>query len=205
MTHHRLTLSFYTRDDVTLIARELLGKRLVSFADGRLTSGYITETEAYKGIIDKASHAYGNRRTKRTETMFSEGGIAYIYFCYGMHSLLNVVTNHNGIPHAVLIRAILPETGMNIMTERIGRQVSDKDGVGPGRVTKLLGLTFADDKEDLVKGNKIWIEDAGIEVPDTLVKLTPRIGVSYAGEDALLPYRFVITQKELAGLVKSFL
>lgn len=199
----RLSPGFYLREDVKQIARDLLGKRLVSYAEGRLTAGIITETEAYEGVTDRASHAFGGRRTQRTETMFQQGGIAYIYLCYGIHSLLNVVTNIAGTPHAVLIRGILPDTGNEIMSERIGRKVTAKEGVGPGRVTKLLGLTFADDKEDLVYGEKIWIEETGLVLPGEFIKQTPRIGVDYAGEDALLPYRYIVTSNDLNTIINS--
>ena len=188
---NRLPLGFYIRDNVISIARDLLGKQIVSFAEGRHTSGIITETEAYNGIVDKASHAYGDRRTKRTETMYREGGVAYIYLCYGIHSLLNVVTNIKGVPHAVLIRSVMPLDGIEIMEERIGRRVKIKDGQGPGKVTKLLGLTFADDGADLIKGDKLWIENTKINLPEDKISVTPRIGVDYAREDALLPYRFL--------------
>lgn len=196
-TYKRLPETFYTKADVITIARELLGKQLVSFSEGQLTAGIITETEAYNGIIDKASHAYGDRRTKRTETMYRGGGIAYIYLCYGIHSLLNVVTNISGVPHAVLIRAIYPVLGQEFMSRRIGRKVSAKEGIGPGKVTKLLGLSYANDGEDLIHSNKVWIEDANIIIPESSIMITPRIGVSYAGEDSLLPYRFVVDNTEI--------
>lgn len=199
----RLPAEFYQREDVITIAKELLGKRLVSFAGQQFTSGIISETEAYNGVIDKASHAYGDRRTKRTETMYSAGGRAYIYLCYGIHSLLNVVTNSEGTPHAVLIRAIYPEAGIEIMSNRIHRVVKPKEGIGPGKVTKLLGLTFAHDGADLINGNTVWIEDAGINVDAQLINATPRIGVDYAGEDALLLYRFYIEEKRIGELLKA--
>lgn len=210
--NYRIPESFYNREDVITIAKELLGKQLVSYSNGQITSGIIIETEAYNGIVDKASHAYGGRRTKRTETMYRGGGIAYIYLCYGIHSLLNVVTNRAGIPHAVLIRGIYPLAGQEIMSQRIGRKVSAregigpgkvsiKEGIGPGKVTKLLGLTYADDGEDLINGNKVWIEDSEIMIPERSIMQTPRIGVGYAGEDSLLPYRFVVT--DIGKLVSS--
>lgn len=199
----RLPLEFYQRADVVTIAKELLGKRLVSCVGQQYTSGIISETEAYNGIIDKASHAYGNRRTKRTETMYQNGGRAYVYLCYGIHSLVNVVTNSEGTPHAVLIRAIYPETGVKIMSERISREIKPKDGVGPGKVTKLMGLTFANDGADLATGNTVWIEDAGINIKDELITVTPRIGVAYSGEDALLPYRFVVNAQAIAELINN--
>src|SRR5688572_7863163 len=102
----KLKRDFYTREDVVLVAKELLGKVLCTKWNGKTTSGIITETEAYEGITDRASHAYRGRRTERTEIMYSEGGTAYVYLCYGMHHLFNVVTNKKDIPHAVLIRAV---------------------------------------------------------------------------------------------------
>jgi len=188
----RLPVSFYTREDVFAIARELLGKELISYTGKQLSSGIIIETEAYNGVIDRASHAFGDRRTRRTATMYREGGIAYIYLCYGIHSLLNVVTNIENVPHAVLLRAIFPLKGQEVMSERIGRLVSPTEGIGPGKVTKLLGINYKMDGEDLIRGNNIWIEDAGIFVPENIITHTTRIGVSYAKEDALLPYRFMV-------------
>ncbi len=200
----RLPLSFYSRGDVLIIARELLGKRIVTDINGIITSGVITESEAYNGVNDKASHAFGDRRTKRTETMYRQGGIAYIYLCYGIHSLFNVVTNVAGTPHAVLIRAIMPEFGKEAMADRIGRPITDKEGTGPGKVTKLLALKFTDDKADLINGNKVWIENTKIEIPDEIIKVTKRIGVDYAGDDALLPYRFLI-EPEKYGLLRGLI
>jgi DNA-3-methyladenine glycosylase len=197
----RIPHEFYLREDVVTISRELLGKEIISFVNGQLTSGVITETEAYNGIVDKASHAFGDRKTRRTSTMYREGGIAYIYLCYGIHSLLNVVTNVEGTPHAILIRAIYPVKGLEIMNERLGRLAKPKEGIGPGKVTKLLGLSYANDGEDLMKGENIWIEETGISIPDSIIRVTPRIGVDYAGEDALLPYRFVVDHQHLHELV----
>ena len=102
----KIPLSFYQSDDVVFLARSLLGKSLLTFLDGKLTGGIITETEAYAGINDKASHAYGGRKTKRTEVMYREGGVCYVYLCYGIHYLFNVVTGKKDVPHAVLIRGI---------------------------------------------------------------------------------------------------
>lgn len=198
-------LEFYLRDDVVTIARELLGKEIISFVNGQLTSGIITETEAYNGIIDRASHAFGDRKTPRTITMYREGGIAYIYLCYGIHSLLNVVANHEGTPHAILIRAIYPLKGVDIMSERLGRTALPKEGVGPGKVSKLLGISFTMDGENLTDGKKIWIEESKIQINPLMISITPRIGVDYAGEDANLPYRFVVDQKQLYQQVQDIL
>jgi DNA-3-methyladenine glycosylase len=192
-----LSQTFYLRSDVVQIARELIGKVLLTNFNGKLTSGMIVETEAYAGITDRASHAFGNRNTPRTKPMFSKGGISYVYLCYGIHSLFNVVTNHAGIPHAVLIRAIKPIDGLDIMLERSGKRKVNADfGVGPGKVSRLLGIHFSHSGTPLIavaktKKPDIWIEDHGIQVVDSIIKVTPRIGVDYAGEDAKLPYRFI--------------
>ena len=194
-----LPRSFYLRKDVVRISRDLLGKYLVTQFEGSITSGMITETEAYEGITDKASHAYGNRRTDRTSVMFYEGGVAYVYLCYGIHSLFNIVTNNEGIPHAILIRAIVPAEGTDIMLSRAGKQRLTADiGTGPGKVSKLLGIHYSATGMDICQRPKdrteagIWIEDRGERIPKSKVLSTPRIGVDYAGEDALLPYRFLI-------------
>ena len=188
----KLDESFYIRNDVVKISRELLGKVLVTKSGSKITSGIITETEAYKGIVDKASHAYNNRRTQRTEIMYRTGGTAYIYLCYGIHSLFNVVTNEENIPHAVLIRSIVPDKGLKWMLNRRGVKAAGKKTFsGPGSVSQALGIHYSDSGLSLF-GNKIWIEDTGHKVRPGQIKATPRIGVDYAGEDARLPYRFFI-------------
>ena len=194
-----LPLSFYLRDDVTTIARELLGKYLVTMNDGKLTSGMITETEAYAGISDRASHAYGGRNTARTEVMFRQGVTAYVYLCYGIHSLFNVVTNLEGIPHAVLIRAIEPAEGTDMMEKRMAKNSSVKHFAnGPGKVTKALGIHYHQSGANLclpennMREKQIWIEDRNSIKTTREIIVTPMIGVAYAGEDALLPYRFLL-------------
>ena len=187
----KLTKEYFLGDDVLAIARDLLGKSLFTRVDGQLTGGLICEVEAYNGTGDRASHAYGGRRTRRNEMMYHEGGVAYIYLCYGMHHLLNFVTNVDGVPDAVLIRGIVPTHGEELMLQRTGkRKVTHDIGIGPGKVSKLLGLTVADNGLSLC-GDTLWIEDRSTLVPENQVETTPRIGVDYAGEDALLPYRFV--------------
>ena len=147
-----LSRSFYTRTDVVQISRDLLGKFLVSRTNGVLTSGMICETEAYAGITDRASHAYGGRRTARTEIMYAVGGTAYIYLCYGFHSLFNVVTNSAGVPDAVLIRGIVPEEGKEIMLHRSGKKSIDKNfAIGPGKVSKIMGIHYSLSGIDLVR------------------------------------------------------
>jgi DNA-3-methyladenine glycosylase len=190
-----LPRKFYTRTDVVLIARELLGKVLYTKIDNEISAGIILETEAYAGIIDKASHAFNNRRTARTEIMFRNGGYAYVYLCYGVHSLFNIVTSVESDPHAVLIRAIEPLHGIESMKNRSGKNSFDeKNGIGPGKISKLLGIQVAHTGVDLCPGefpeSKIWVQNEGIIVPAEEIKAGPRIGVDYAAEDAQLPYRF---------------
>jgi len=180
---------------VLAIARDLIGKSLFTKVAGQLTGGIICEVEAYKGTNDRASHAFGGRRTKRNDMMYREGGVAYVYLCYGMHHLLNFVTNADGIPDAVLIRGILPTHGEELMLQRTGKRKITRDiGIGPGKVSKLLGITVADNGLSLC-GDQLWIEDRGLLVPDNQVETTPRIGVDYAGKDAKLPYRFVMREQ----------
>jgi len=184
--------SFYENPDVVKVAKGLLGKSLFTRIEGIITGGIIIETEAYAGVNDKASHVYNNRRTKRTEVMYGPGGIAYIYFCYGMHHLINAVTNVEGIAQAVLIRALHPTHGLKTMCERRGKTKVDKTLTsGPGSLCKALGITMEFYGEPL-DSSRLWIKDSGLVVPDGNLLTTPRIGVDYAGDDALLPYRFVI-------------
>jgi DNA-3-methyladenine glycosylase len=188
----KLNREFYIREDVVQIAQELLGKVLFTRINRKITAGIITETEAYKGIVDRASHSFGNRRTKRTEVMYSIGGTAYIYLCYGIHHLFNVVTNKKDIPDAVLIRAIKPYTGIEIILKRRRKkELEEKICYGPGNVSQALGIKTFHSGTDLL-GNMIWIEDKGIKVSNSDIIKNPRIGVDYAGADALLPYRFTI-------------
>ena len=186
----KLPTTYYLKDDVVALAKSFLGKFLFTNIDGIVTGGIITETEAYNGVTDKASHAYGGLRTNRTEVMYKEGGICYVYLCYGVHYLFNIVTNLKNIPHAVLIRGIFPLIGEKEMLKRTGKP---KNGYqltnGPGKLSKALGIT-AQQNGLTLNGNAVWIEDRGIicDAPD--VTSSNRIGVAYAGEDALLPYRF---------------
>ncbi len=193
-TLSKLTADFYLREDVVLIAKELLGKVLYTKFDGKLCGGIITETEAYAGIRDKASHAFNGRRSARTEIMYCKGGTAYVYLCYGVHSLFNVVTNKKDIPDAVLIRGISPITGIETMLQRTAKKTLNNGfGTGPGKVSKALGIHFSHTGIDLC-GNKIWLEDTGLKALKNEIYSGTRIGVDYAGEDALLPYRFVFTK-----------
>ncbi|SVC87898.1 uncharacterized protein METZ01_LOCUS340752 [marine metagenome] len=188
----KLTTKFYQREDILLISRELLGKVLCTNFHGKLTSGIIVETEAYAGVTDKASHAYGGRRTKRTETMYAKGGSAYVYLCYGIHHLFNIVTNKENIPHAVLIRAIQPRDGIEIMLQRRNKKKIDHTLTsGPGSLTRALGITVKDSGTFLMD-NLIWLEDQNINYSNQDILSTPRVGVQYAEKDAQNPWRFQV-------------
>lgn len=189
----KLSRRFYVREDVIAVSRDLIGKVLCTRIDGKLTSAVILETEAYAGVTDKASHAYGGRRTPRTEPMFGPGGVAYVYLCYGIHHLFNVVTGAEGDPHAVLVRAGFPLEGVGTMLERRGRSAVDKRLMaGPGTVSQALGIRTSMTGTEL-SGDLVWIEDRGLDVDPDAIRCEPRIGVDYAEEDAGLPYRFLVS------------
>lgn len=188
----KLPIAFYRNDQVAEIAVQLLGKQLFTYTDGKLSGGTIVETEAYNGIVDKASHAYGGRLTPRTKTMYEAGGISYVYLCYGIHSLFNVVTGIKGVPHAVLIRGLEPVEGVETMLLRRKMfTVAPRLSAGPGALSQALGITRNLNGKSLL-GQEIWIEDNGIRVEAADIVASKRIGVDYAGDDALLPYRFYI-------------
>jgi len=209
----KLGADFYDRAGVVAVARDLLGKVLVTEFGGRRTSGRIVETEAYNGVGDRASHAWSGRRTRRTEVMYAAGGTAYVYLIYGIHHLFNVVTNKKDIPHAVLVRALEPMEGVEVMRERMGRdggtrkrggaETNEDGGVdevlkpdysltrGPGNLSRALGLRTVHTGVSLL-GDEIWIGDNGYRPKRSEIIAGPRIGVDYAGVDAGLPYRFYI-------------
>ena len=187
----KLNKEFYERSNVLLISRELLGKVLCTNFNGKLTSGIIVETEAYAGVIDKASHAYNNKKTNRTKIMYESGGVAYIYLCYGIHHLFNVITNSKNIPHAILIRAIEPINGIETMLTR--RNKKNKDYTltsGPGSLTKALGITINDSGKSLLS-NLIWIENQK-NINENNVISSPRVGIQYAKDDISNPWRYRI-------------
>jgi DNA-3-methyladenine glycosylase len=198
----KLEKDFYLNENVVQVAKDLLGKYLCTMIDGKLTCGIITETEAYEGEIDKASHAFGNRRTSRTEIMFADGGVSYVYLCYGIHHLFNIVTNFKDTPHAVLIRAIKASDGIETILKRrnipkpkdvkefISNDKKNKISGGPGTVSQALGIKTVHTGLDLT-GNVIWIEDRGLKIPKKNITAGPRVGVDYAGDHAQWPYRFI--------------
>lgn len=191
-----LPKEFYLRTDVVQIAIDLLGKVLITDLDGRLTAGIITETEAYRAPDDRACHAYGNRRTARTEVMFQEGGRAYIYLCYGIHHLFNVVTAPAETAHAVLVRALEPLEGLNAMFERRGivprhETLPKHLTTGPGALAQALGLHTGLSGHNLLESNAgIWIGDMQLDIPDREISTGKRIGVESSGECAAWPWRF---------------
>ncbi|KRT13655.1 3-methyladenine DNA glycosylase [Pedobacter ginsenosidimutans] len=188
----KLREEYYLNEDVVSLAKDLLGKILYTKIDNEITAGIIVETEAYFGIKDKASHAYGGRRTNRTETMYNNGGIAYVYLCYGMHNLFNIVSSKENDPHAVLIRGIEPLVGIDIIEQR--RNMPHTKGAisaGPGSAAKALGIDKTFNAKNLT-GDEIWIEDHAISYKDEDIAATPRVGIAYAKEHALLPWRFFV-------------
>lgn len=188
----KLPLAFYQAQDVVTITRNLIGKILVTNFDGKLTAGRIVEAEAYNGPFDKAAHSYNNRRTKRTEVMYAAGGLAYIYLCYGIHQMFNIVTNVQDVPNAILIRSLEPVTGIDIMLERSNKTVHGFDLTrGPGNVAKALGFHTSQTGLSLVS-DKLFVADDGFSYNESDIIATKRIGVDYAAEDALLPYRFIV-------------
>lgn len=199
-----LKKEFYQKNDVVQISKDLLGKVLVTNFNNQLTSGKIVETEAYRAPDDKACHAYNNRKTDRTKTMFEAGGIAYIYLCYGIHHLFNIVTSTEGNAHAVLIRAIEPIDNVELMLKR--RNFSSPKPqltAGPGVLTKALGISMADNAMDLTKKNGlIWVEDRGFSIAKKEILASPRVGVGYAEECATWPWRFRIKDNRWTSKAK---
>jgi DNA-3-methyladenine glycosylase len=186
----RLPLTFFQRPDTATLARELIGKWLFSQIAGEKVGGIISETEAYLGGEDRACHAYGYRRTPRTEVMFRRGGCAYVYLCYGMHHLLNLVTHLEGMPHAILLRGLVPMEGVETIQRR--RKGKSPLAQGPGTLCQALGVDLSHNGLPL-QGDLLWVEDREEKIEDSWIHTSPRIGVEYAGSpDALLPLRFFL-------------
>lgn len=187
----KLNDAFYRRGNVTRIARDLLGKVLYTRVEGVVTAGAIVETEAYSWR-ERGCHAFGERKTARNAVMFLGGGVAYVYLCYGIHYLFNVVTNGPDVPEAVLIRAVQPVEGLEVMKSR--RAIFNRDihlTSGPGKLTRALGIGRSFNGKSLLD-DEIWIEDIGTKVASKNIVSGARIGIDYAGEDARLPWRFTI-------------
>ena len=193
---NKLSHSFYKSNNILQSAKNLLGKVLCSSINDKFTSGKIVEVEAYLGSNDKASHSYNNKKTQRTAPMFASGGISYVYLCYGIHHLFNVVVGEKNNPCAILIRGLEPVDGVNIMLKRRNlNNLKNELTNGPGKLTQALGITTQINTESLL-GNKIWIEDYSIHIDKKDILSSPRIGVDYAGDDAKLPYRFYINNNK---------
>jgi DNA-3-methyladenine glycosylase len=188
----KLPRDFYTRPDVLTVARELLGTLLVvPTRRGARAAGIIVETEAYRAPEDRASHAWGGRRTRRTETMYGPGGTAYVYFVYGMYHQFNVVTNVADVPHAVLIRALEPLEGLALMRRRRPGRPEGRLTSGPGALCLALGIDGSFDRADLL-GGRVWLEEAPAPLAPAAVARGPRVGIAYAGAWATRPWRFWI-------------
>ena len=187
----KLREDFYQRGNVVKIARDLLGKVLFTSIDGVVTGGMIVETEAYSWK-ERGCHAYGARKTSRNAIMFQKGGYAYVYMCYGIHYLFNVVTNREETAEAVLIRAVEPIAGLEEIKFR--RSILKNDihlTSGPGKLTKALGIDRTFNGKSLLD-DEIWIEEPGMKLASNLIVASKRIGIDYAGEDAQLPWRFSV-------------
>ena len=185
----KLPRDFYTRSNVLEVARDLLGQKLVvPGRNGARVAGIIVETEAYRGPEDRASHAYNGRRTNRTETMYGIGGTAYVYFVYGMYHQFNLVTNIEDVPHAILVRAVEPSEGLDIMRRRRRGRSEYELTSGPGRLCLALGIDRKLDKADLL-GDRVWIE-AGVSISPRQIARGPRVGIDYAESWAKKPWRF---------------
>jgi len=199
----KLQRDFYAHHDVVEVAKKLLGKFLCTKTENVLTAGMIVETEAYNGRNDKACHAHIHGKTERTKIMYGKPGLAYVYLCYGIHHLFNVVTNKKDFADAILIRAIEPSDGIQeILTRREHKKLQRSTGGGPGIVSQALGITTnLHYGEDLTQ-NTIWIEDRNFAVPDKKIIASPRVGVDYAGEDAMLPWRFRLKNNRFTSPAK---
>lgn len=182
---------FYQRSNVVAVARDLLGKVLVTRVGNAITTGMIVETEAYSWK-ERGCHAYGGRKTARNAIMFEKGGHAYVYFCYGMHNMFNVVTNHAGLAEAVLVRAVEPREGIAAMERRRGALKNALHLTsGPGKLTKAMGIDRKLNGKFL-RDEEIWLEDSGERITPSRILASERIGIDYAGDDARLPWRFTI-------------
>lgn len=185
-----LPKEYYRHHDVLYLSQDLLGKVLFTKIGSDITGGIIIETEAYRAPEDRASHAYGNRKTKRNVIIFHEGGVSYVYLCYGIHTLFNIVTGEEDQPHAILVRALEPLVGVNRMLKRRGKEKLVHSLLsGPGALAQALGITVKHNGLPLT-GPVIWIEDHGNFISSKEIIASARVGVDYAGDDALLPWRY---------------
>jgi len=192
-----IPLSDYLKDPFEITKNVLLGATLYSNIGGKLCAGRIVELELYKGDCDRACHAYPNKKTARNAVMFGLGGHAYVYFVYGMHNMFNVVICDKDCPNAILIRALEPTVGIDIMQARRGMTDIRNLCNGPAKLTQALGITTKHNGLDLIAGKTIWIEPRTDAKPKIAAGV--RIGVDYAGEDAKLPWRFVVADNKFVS------
>lgn len=188
----KLPLDYYRDDNVVSVARDLLGKHLFSFVDRQLVGGIIVETEAYRGPEDRGSHAWKGKRTPRNETMYHAGGVVYMYICYGIHDMVNIVTGSEGMSHAVLIRAVEPLVGLDEMRMRRSLFGQDKRLCqGPGALAKAFGLNKGHNGIDL-QSDTVWIEDHHFRFSDEQIMESPRVGLNFEGPYKEMPWRFFV-------------
>ncbi|MCU0403065.1 MAG: DNA-3-methyladenine glycosylase [Chitinophagaceae bacterium] len=188
-----LPIKYFQQENTLLLAKDLIGKILVTHFGQGLTSGRIVETEAYLGENDRASHAFGNRRTARTEAMYLEGGHSYIYLCYGIHHLFNIVTHRKDVPHAILIRGLEPMEGIDLMMQRRKKAKFEPSlSRGPGSLAQAMGLHTSQSGKPLDPSGSVYLTSDDHTFQPDRIDCGPRIGVAYAAQDALLPYRFFV-------------
>lgn len=198
-----LNPSFFETEDILSLSEKILGKTLISTVNQKLCISKIVELEAYKAPEDKGSHAYDNKRTKRTEVMFGPPGRAYVYLCYGIHKMLNIVTAQENIAHAILIRAVEPLQGIDVMMERRNTGNIHQVGSGPGKLCQALGIDMHHNGLDLCHDrSEICIADAKCLNEDEIIK-SPRVGIAYAQECAHWPWRFRIKDSPFTSLPKN--
>lgn len=199
---NKLPRSFYTGDDVLIISKQLLGKTLCTYINKQLTKATITEVEAYCGRTDEGCHAYPNRKTKRTEVMYKQGGFTYVYICYGIHTMLNVVTNKEGLANCILIRGVEPIEGEDFAYQRRGlKKYNYKIATGPGCVGKAMGINIIHYGVDLL-GDTIWIEDSQ-NLKENEIGISQRIGMNFDGPDKYLPWRFFMKNNKWVSKLKA--
>ena len=196
-----MSFDFIKSEDTPQIARQLLGYHIISRIGKVETVGKIVETEAYRAPEDKASHAYNNKRTGRTEIMFGNAGLAYVYLCYGIHSMLNIVTGPQNNAHAVLIRALEPVSGLDHMIKRRGGIYNVNLSNGPGKLCKAMGILTAHNGTDLLTENPyIFLSPGSEKINNDDIISGARVGIAYAEECALWPWRFRIKNNKWTSL-----
>lgn len=193
--------SLVQSDDVIFVAQRLLGATISTSINSKFTSGIIVETEAYRAPDDRGSHAFGNKRTPRTETMFGRPGRLYVYLCYGIHHLVNVVSGPVGTAHAILIRAIEPTDGVQHMLERRGaKSINVNLTNGPGKLSSALGIRTSHNAADLIFDQSLIKVQLGLSIQQKNIIASPRVGIAYAGEWAHQPWRFRIKDNRWTSL-----